>query len=49
MNFFERHSTRLAGHYIVWGYCLLLLLDLAWMAYRVWRRVQQVRNPPIKG
>jgi hypothetical protein len=48
MNFFERHSTRLAGHYLVWGYCLLLLLDLAWMAYRVWRRVQQIRHPPIK-
>ena len=48
-NFFERHSTRLAGHYLVWGYCLLLLLDLAWMAYRVWRRVQQIRHPPIKS
>ena len=49
MNFFERHSTRLAGHYLVWGYCMLLFLDLAWMAYRVWRRVQQIRHPPVKS
>ena len=41
INFFERHSTRTAQNYIVWGYCLLLVLDLAWMAYRTWRRLHR--------
>jgi len=46
MNFFERHHTRTAHTCIVWGYCLLLLLDLAWMAWRTWRRLHRPQAAP---